>query len=153
MCAISWSVSVYLTFLELCTFSIIFTKPGFLANTLLILALPSFRSLWHISLCMLSFCPNCWSRWCASQVLLQPSTLRLVMNSPQASCVTRAMHGLWFLNLSNLSMEVWRANCRASVAKQFKKALSVVIWSILQSVSWKQSRTSVKRTARLAPFG
>ena len=39
------SVSGLLKYLEIRTFSIIFAKPGHMADTLLILALPSFRSL------------------------------------------------------------------------------------------------------------
>jgi hypothetical protein len=51
---------------ELRTFLIIFAKPGLMADTLLILALPSFRSLWLFPMSMLSFSANCWSRSCAS---------------------------------------------------------------------------------------
>ena len=40
----------------------IFAKPGLMVDTLLILALPSFGSLWLLTMSMLWCSPNCWSR-------------------------------------------------------------------------------------------
>jgi len=58
--ALWWSVWGLAKYLEVCTFSHIFAKPGHMADTLSILALPSLWSLWLFPLSMLSFSPNCW---------------------------------------------------------------------------------------------
>ena len=44
---------------EIRTFLIIFAKPGIMTDTLLILVLPSFRSLWLFPMSMISFSPDC----------------------------------------------------------------------------------------------
>jgi len=76
------------------TFSIIFAKPGLIPGTLLILALPSFRSLWLLPMTVLSFSPHCWLRSWATQDLLRPFTSRLLMIAPNGSWMTCAMHDI-----------------------------------------------------------
>jgi len=56
--------------LKIHTFSIIFAKPVLIAATLLIRAFPSSRSHWLYPMSMLSFSPNCWLCWWASQDLM-----------------------------------------------------------------------------------
>jgi len=124
------------------TFSIIFTKPGLMADTLLILALPSFRNFWLFPMSMHSFCPNCWSRSGASQNLVRPFTPRLLMNPPKASCMTCAMNGMWFPNAADLIPEAWRVHSWFRVTEKNLQALCLGIPSKQPSVSWKQSRTS-----------
>ena len=109
--AILRSVSGLSTYLEIRTFSILFAKPGLMADMLLILAMPSFRSLWLFTMSMHSFSPNCWSRSWVSQDLLKPFTLRLLMNSPKANCMTCAMYGMWFLNEGHSIAEASRVDC------------------------------------------
>jgi len=113
--ALWMSVSELSKYLQICTFSIIFAKPGLMADTLLIRALPSFRSLPIFPMSMLSFSPNCWSRSWASQDLVQPFTPRLLMNAPKASCMTCAMHGMWFPNAGHLIPEALSVDCRLQV--------------------------------------
>jgi len=132
-------------------FLTILAKPGFMADILLILALPSFRNLWLFSMSMHSFCPNCWSHSWASQNLVRPSTPRLLMNAPNATCTTCAMHTMWFLNAGHsISVASW-VDCRLSVMKWFEEALTVVIPSERPSVRSKQSSMFLKYTANLAP--
>ena len=95
---------------EICTFSIFFVKPGLMADTLLILALPSFWSLWLFPMSMLSFSPNYWSCSWASQDLVQPFSHRVLMNAHKASWMTCAMHGMWFLKcrpLDSRGLKYW----------------------------------------------
>jgi len=94
--AIQRSVSVLSNILQIRTLSIIFAKPGFMADTLLILAFPSFRSLWRFPMSVLLFSPNCWSPSWASHDLVCPFTLRLLMNAPKASWMMCAIHGMRF---------------------------------------------------------
>jgi len=142
--AIGRSASGLSKYHEIRTFSIIFAKPGLIADTLLILALPSPRSLWLFPMSMLSFSPNCWSHSWASQNLVWPFTLRLLMNAPKASCMTCAMHGMWFLNASHSIQEASSVDCSLRIIEKFEGALSVVIPSKRPSVSSKQSSTSFK---------
>ena len=102
-------------FLELHTFWIIFAKPCLMANTLMILALSTFHSLWLFPMSMRSFSPNCWSRWWASQDLVRLFTPRLLMNTPVTSFMTCAMHGMWFLNAGNWMREAWKVDCSLQV--------------------------------------
>jgi len=129
----------------------IFAKPGFMADTLLILALPSFRSLCLFPVSMLSLSPNCWSRSWASRDLLRPFTLCLLMNAPKASCMMCAMQGMWFLNAGHSISEASSVDCSSCVIELFEEALSLVIPSKWLSVSSKRSSTSFKCTAGLAP--
>jgi len=79
-----------------------------MADTLLIVALPTFRSLWLFPVSVLSFSPIWWSCSWASQNLVQPFTPRLLMNAPKASCVTCTMHSMWFLNAGHSILEASR---------------------------------------------
>jgi len=96
-------------YLDICTFSIIFAKHSLIADTLLILALPSFRSLWLLPMSMLSFSPKCRSRswlpkiWCgllhweSSWMHLKPAVCRVPsMDSGSSMLATRfrRLHGL-----------------------------------------------------------
>ena len=90
---------------EICTFSNIFAKPGLMADTLVILALPSVPSLWLFPMSVLSFSPNCWSSSCATQDLVLPFTPGLLMNAHKPSCLMCTMHGMWFLNAGQLIPE------------------------------------------------
>ena len=122
-----------------------------MADTLLILTLPSFRSHWLFPMSMLSFSPNCWSRAWASHDFMRPFTLSLLMNAPKASCMTCALHGMWFLNGGHSIPEDSRVDCSSQVIEKFEEALWVVIPSKWQSVSSKWSRSSLKCTASAAP--
>jgi len=122
-----------------------------MADTSLILALPSFRNLWLFPMAMLSISPNCWSRSWASQHLVEPFTLRLLMNTPNASCMTRAMHGMWFPNAGSSIPEAWSVGCSSHVIQSFAEALSVVIPSKRPSVSSKSSITSFQYLASFVP--
>jgi len=140
-----------LKYLEIHTFSIIFGKPDLMANTLLILALPSIRSLWLIPMSMVSFSPNCCSCSCASHDLVRPPTRTQHKNAPIAGCMMCAMYGMWFLNAGNSIPETSRLNCSSRVLESFDEALSVWIQIKRPSVSLTRSRTSSKCTANLVP--
>ena len=112
--AIWRSISWLSKYLEICTFSIIFPKAAFMANTSLILALPCFRSLWLFQMSMRSFSPKCWSRAWASQDLVWSFTPRVLMNAPKASCITCAMHAMWFLKAGHLIEEASSVNCSSN---------------------------------------
>jgi len=96
---------------DICTFSMICAKPGLMADTLLILVLPSFRSLWLFPMSMLSYSSNCWLCSWISQDLLWPVTPRLLMNAPKASCMTWAMIGMWFLSEGYSITETSTGDC------------------------------------------
>jgi len=96
--AIWRSVSALSTLLEICTFWIIFAKPGLMAITLVILALPSFRSLWLFPTAMLSSSLNCWSHSSDSEDLVWPVTPTVLMNAPEASRLRCAINSMWFHN-------------------------------------------------------
>jgi len=113
--AISTSISGLPNYHEIPTFSIILAKHGFMADTLLILALPSFRSLWLFPMSMLSFSPNCRSHSWASQDSVRPFTPRLIISAPEASWMTRAMHGMWFLKSGHWIAEASSVDCNVSV--------------------------------------
>jgi len=122
-----------------------------MADTILILALPSFRSLWLFPMSTLSFSPDCGLRSWASQGLVRPSTLILLMNAPKANCMMCAMQGMWFLNGGHSIPEASSVDCSSRVIEWFEEALSVVIPSKRLSVSSKPSRTSFKCMASRAP--
>jgi len=122
-----------------------------MAYTLLILALSSFRSRWLFPISMLSFSPNCWSRSCASQDLVAPCTPRLLMNAPNASCMTCAMHVMWFHKAGHWIAEASRADCSSSVIEYFEEESLVSIPSTRLSASSKRSSTPFKCKASLAP--
>jgi len=130
--------------LNLRTFSIIFAKPGFMSDTLLSLALPSFwcHSLFQISI--LSFSPNCWFRWCASHDLVRPFTPWLFMNAPIVSRMTYAMHGVCLFNAGHSNLEPKRVDCNSQGVEELEKLFSVIIRTKQPSVSSKWSRTSFK---------
>jgi len=144
------SISGLSKYHEIRTCSIIFAKPGFMIKSLLILAFPSFRSLWLFPMCMLWLSPNCWSGSWASQDLVRPFTPRLLMNASTASCMTCAMHGRWFLKADHLIAEGSGVDCSSRVIEYCGEALSVVIPSKQLSVSSKRSSTSFKCPASLA---
>jgi len=137
--------------LEIRTFSIIFAKPGLMADTLLILTLPSFRSLPLFLMTMLSFSPICWWRSWASPDMVQPFTTRLLKKAPKASCMTCAMSGMWFLNAGHLTPDVSKVDCSPQVIEQFEESLSCATRSKRLSVSSKRSRISSRCTASLSP--
>ena len=149
--SIWWSVSGYSKYDEIRTFSMIFAKPGPMADTLLILALPSCRSLWLFPMSILSFSPNWWSHSWASQDLVWPFTLRLLRNAPRASWMTCALHGMGCVNAGHSIREGSRVDCSSRVSEQFEKALSLAILSKWPSVSSKRSSTSFKCLASRAP--
>jgi len=122
-----------------------------MADTLLILALHSFRNLWLFPISMLSFSPNCWLHSWASNDLVQSFTLKLLMYAPKAGCMTYAMHGISFLNAGHSIPEASCVDCSSRVIKYFNEALSVIIPSKSPLVSSKWSSTSFKCTANLAP--
>jgi len=121
------SVSGHLHCLEIFTFSIIYAKPGRIAKTLLILALPSSHSLWHFPMSVFWFTPYSW--WCsgATQHLERPLTPRLLMNAPKASWMTCAMHGMWLLIAGHMILEQSTVDCSSWGIEQLEEALSVVI--------------------------
>jgi len=114
-CTIWRSVSALSKYLEIRTFSIIFAKPGLIADTLLIVVLLSFRSLWLFPMSMLSFSSNCWLRSRASQDLVRPLTPRRLMNAPESSCMTCAMWRIWFLNAGHSIPEASSVDCSSRV--------------------------------------
>ena len=148
--AIWTSVLPLSIYLEIRTFSMIFDKPGFMADTLLILTLPSFQSLWLFPMSTLWFSQDYWSRSEASQDVVRPLTLRLLMNAPPASCMTCAMQGVRFLKGGHWIPEASSVDCSSHVIKLFKEASSLVIQSGRPSISSKRSRTSSKCMASLA---
>ena len=130
-------VSGFSKHLEIRTFSIIFAKPGLMADTLLILALPSSRSRWLFPLSMPWFSPNCWLHSWAAQDLVRPVAPRLLMNAPKASWMTCTIHGMSLLNAGHWIPEAWRVNCNSWVIEKFEDAWSVVIPSQHVSASSK----------------
>jgi len=122
-----------------------------MADTLLILPLPSLRSLWLLPMSVLSFSPNCWSRSWASQDLVRPFTPRLIMDEPTVSWMTCAMHGMWCLNARHSIPEASKVVCNLRVIDWFEQALSVLIPSKWPSVSLKRSSTSFKCPGSHAP--
>jgi len=145
------SISELSKYQEICTFSIIFAKPGFMADTLFIVALPSFRSLWLLTMSMLSFSPNFWLRWWASQDLVRALTPRLLMNVLDVSCMPCAMHGMWSLTAGHWITEPTIVECSSSAMKYFEDRLSVVIPSKRLSVRSNKLGTFLKCMTMLAP--
>jgi len=122
-----------------------------MADTLLIRALPSFRSLWLFPMCMVSFSPNWWSRSLASQDLVRPFTPRLLMTAPQASCLTCTMHCMWFLRGGHSIPEAASVDCSSSVIKWFREASTVVFPNKWPSERLKWSSMSFNCSASVAP--
>jgi len=122
-----------------------------MADTLLILALPSFRSLWLLPMSMLSFSPNCWLCSWASKDFVWHCTPRPLMNALKARCMTCAMHGMWFLNAGLTIPEASSVDCSSRVIEWFEEALSGAIRSKQPWVSSNQPRTSFKWAASHAP--
>jgi len=122
-----------------------------MANTSFSLALPSFRSLWLFPMSAVSFSLSWWSRSWASQDLLWPLTLRLLMIAPKARCMTCAMEGMWFLDAGHSIPEASRGDCSSRVIEWFEEALSVIIPSKWPLLSPKPSRMAFKCMASLAP--
>ena len=113
-CSMAVSVRVF-QYLEICTVSIIFAKRGLMAHNLLISASLPLWSLWLFPISMLTSSPNCWSRSWASQDLVRPFPLRLIMNAPKASWMACAIHGMWFHNAGYSIPEAWRVDCNLRV--------------------------------------
>jgi len=65
-------------------------------------------SIWRSNRILLlwAFSPNYWLHSGASQNWVQPFTHRLRMNAPRASCMTCAVHGMWFLDAGHSIPEV-----------------------------------------------
>jgi len=149
--AVGRSVSGLSKYREARTFSIILAKHGYTANTLLILALPSFRSLWLFPLSMLSFSPDCWLLSWASQDKVRPFPPRLLMKATKVCCITYAMYPKWFLNAGHSIRESSTIHYSTLVIECFEKTLSVVLPSNWPSVSSIPSRTSFNCVASLGP--
>jgi len=94
---------------------------------------------------------NFWLCSWASQDLVWPFTPRQLMNSPPASGMMCALHGMWFLSAGHSIAEASSVECSSCVIELFEEALWVVIPSNHPSVSSKQSRSSLKCRASLAP--
>lgn len=109
------SVSGLSKYLEIYAYSNMFAKPGLMATTLLILALPSVWSLWLIPIPMLVYSLNWWLHSWASLDLLQPLTPRPLMNSPQPSLRMCAMHGIQIVNASHSIPEDTTFDCNLQV--------------------------------------
>jgi len=124
-----------------------------MADTLLILTLPSVWSLWLLPISLHSSAAYCWSCSWASQDLMWPYTPRLLMNAPKSSCMTCAMQCVWFLNAGHWIPEILKVDCSSPVIKSCEEVWSVVVPSKWLSVSSKRSRTPFKCTAKLAPVG
>jgi len=122
-----------------------------MADTWLLLGLPSFRSLPIFAMTILSFSPNCSLHSWASQDCARPFTLPLLLNPPKPSCMMCPIHGMWFFNAGHLMPEGSRVDCSSWVIEQFEEALPEVIPSKRPSVGWQRSRTTLKCTACLAP--
>jgi hypothetical protein len=83
--------------------------------------------------------------------LVWPFTPKLLMNAPNASWVTCAIHGMWLCKAGHSIPEGSSDDCSSWVIEQFDEALSVVMASKRPLVSSKLSRTSFKCMASLAP--
>jgi hypothetical protein len=145
------AVSGLSKYVDIPTFSIIFAKPGHMADTLLILALPSSRSLWLFPISIPSLSLNCQSRTWDYQDLVRPFTPRLLMDAPEAGWMICARHGMWFLKAGHSIPEASRVDSNARVIKSFEEALSAVIpikWPVVRSI---RSRISFKCSATCAP--
>jgi len=121
-----------------------------MADTVLILTLPSFRSLWLFPIWILSFSPNCGLHWWAFQDLVWPFTIRLLINTPKASWMKCNMLGMRFFNADHWILEASRVDCNSRGIEYFEEALSVVIPSKWPSVGSKRSRTSFTWSASCA---
>jgi len=93
------------------TVSIIFPKPGLMADIVLILSSPSFSSLWLIPMSMLPYSPNCWSQSWGLRNLVPHFTPWPPMIVHTANGMTRSRHGKWFLNAGHLITEVTVVDC------------------------------------------
>jgi len=127
-------------YLEIYTVANLFAKPGLMSDTLLILALLCFRSLWLFLISMYSFSPNCWSRLSASQNVVQPFTSRLVINTPRARWMTCVTRDMWFLNVVLSIPGPSIVDCISLIIEQFEEAFEVVLPSTQPSKSSKGSR-------------
>jgi hypothetical protein len=132
------------------TFSIIIAKPGLMADTLLILEFPSFRSLWLFPMSIHAFSPNCRSRSWAFYDSVRPVSPRLLMYTPIASCMTCPMDGMCFLNAGHSIRETSSVDCSSRAIETFEEALSVIIPRKQPSVSSQRSTMSYLCTASLA---
>jgi len=121
-----------------------------MADTLLIIALPTFRSLWLFPMSIRSFSPQCWACSRASQDLVQPFTPKLLINALKASCMTCTMQSMWFLNAGHSIPEASSVDCSSCIIEWFEVASSVVIPSKWQSVSSEWYSTFFKCMAILA---
>jgi hypothetical protein len=96
--------------IEIRTFSIVFPKHGWIADNLLILLLPYFRSFWLSTISVFSISPDCWSHWSPSEGVLSPITLRLLMNVHNVSCIMWTAHGMYHLITTNRILKGWRVD-------------------------------------------
>jgi len=117
-----------------------------MADTLWILALPSFHSLWLFSMSKLSSSRNRSLQSWVSQDLVRPGTTRLLMNAPIAGWMTCAMYGMWFLNAGHSISEASSVDSSSRVIEWLNEALSVIISHNRPSVNSKRSSTSFKCT-------
>jgi hypothetical protein len=146
------TVSSHSQCLEILTFRIIFAKPGHIANTLLILALPFFRSLWQFPVSVVQFPPNWWWRLCTSPDLVRTCPPIQPINALKASCMTCVLHGIWFLIGGHRIQEASRVDCSFQEIKELEEALPIIILRTWPSVSPNWSSTSIIYMASLAPI-
>jgi len=143
------SVSGLSKYHEILTFSSIFAKPGYMADTLLILALPSFRSFWLSPMSMLWLSPNCWSRSPDSKDLVRPLHRdRSGMHLKPAGWLAPCMVCGSSKQPTGLSRPRVLIAARVS-SKNFKTVLSVVISCKRPAVHSKRSSTTMKCMASL----
>jgi hypothetical protein len=129
-------------YVEIHPYSIIFVKPGLMADTVLILVLPYCRNVWLCSLSLLAFSPNCWSWTLDSQDLVCLWTPRLLMNTTKASSMTCTMHLMRYVNVGHSMPEASREVWTSQDIEEFEETLFIVIPKKCPSISSKQSRTS-----------
>jgi len=138
-------------YLELGTFSIIFAKPGLMADALLILALHSCPSLWLIQISVFSLWTNrCLWSW-ASQDLVWHFTPRQFMNAYIASWMALATHAIWFLSVGDFIPKALRADCIVWFIEAYQDVLCFVISITWLSVRSRRSRSSFNYPAGHAP--
>jgi len=148
--AIFRSVLGLSNYLQISAFSSIFAKPSLMADTLLILALPSFPSLWLFPMSMHSFSAHCRLGSWASQELVLPFTSRLFMIAPRASWMTYAMPVIWLHNAGHFILEALRVDCNLQVIEWFEETFAIAVYGEWPLVSSKRSRTAFKCMASRA---
>jgi len=109
-----------------------------MADTLLILRIPTFQSLWLIPISMLSFSAKLSSCSWAAQDLVWLFTTGLLINAPKASCMMCPIQGRWFLNAGHSIPE--------SSSVDFHLLSYWVIWWSIISCNAKQTANGQLKT-------